>query len=601
MADKQSIEQFKKDVLEQLSVDSKSFVEASSNLTKYATEVNSFFTQGRQRITELSTAIADASPNIVRLGGDMGDVSSIMGDIAEASRRNVIASSEDVEKMFAATKVLGLQASELSEAFLNIGAGIETIPETLEESVQYIQSIGGNAKSVMKDVTDNMGQMNRFQFEGGVLGLTKMAAQASMLRFDMSETFRLADKVLSPEGAIEVASAFQRLGVASGTLVDPFALMNASINDPSGLQDSLAEVSKQFTYFDEETKTFKINPQGVLTLKEMEGQAGLAQGSLSKMGLAAAELDKRISAVGDAGLNIKEDDKQYLANIAKMGEGGEYEIKLRNDEGKEETRKLSQVTQDEFEKLIKEQRDGPKTMEDMARSQLSTSQLVLADVTAIREKIVGGVVSGGQVLKLKEDVREGITTVSGGLSKMGTTKDVRMEAETAATNLVKFVKDSTSSGGNFTDALSDYLTKSGDQLGNMSEKFEKSLTQTVNDIQNNLKSDNAVVLLTNQLKETIQTNISASKPIDGKTSVSSFLDGKQSQVQQASSAASTSQVQVSKGEVDVSGVIKVEFSSPNGSELTTKMLDDWAASDKTKKFLASVFMEQQKEITKKRN
>jgi hypothetical protein len=103
-----------------------------------------------------------------------------------------------------------------------------------------------------------------------------MAAQASMLRFDMNQTFQLADKVLSPEKAIEVAAAFQRLGVAAGTLVDPFALMNASINDPGALQDSLVDVARQFTYFDEKTKTFKINPQGVLTLKELQTQTGVS-------------------------------------------------------------------------------------------------------------------------------------------------------------------------------------------------------------------------------------------------------------------------------------------------------------------------------------
>jgi hypothetical protein len=68
----------------------------------------------------------------------------------------------------------------------------------------YIRSIGGNTKQIMEDVTNNMDQMNRFQFENGVKGLTKMAAQASMLRFDMNETFKLADKVLSPEGAIQL-------------------------------------------------------------------------------------------------------------------------------------------------------------------------------------------------------------------------------------------------------------------------------------------------------------------------------------------------------------------------------------------------------------
>jgi hypothetical protein len=191
----------------------------------------------------------------------------------------------------------------------------------------------------MEDVTGSMGQMNRFQFEGGVKGLAKMAAQASMLRFDMQQTFNLAERVLDPEGAIDVAAAFQRLGVSAGNLADPFALMNQSINDPSGLQNSLADVAKQFTYFDEKTKTFKINPQGVLTLKEMEQQTGVSAREMSKMGLAAAELDQRLSSINAAGLKIgSEEDKQYLANIAKMGEGGQYEVKLTDEDGKEQTK-----------------------------------------------------------------------------------------------------------------------------------------------------------------------------------------------------------------------------------------------------------------------
>jgi hypothetical protein len=217
--------------------------------------------------------------------------------------------------LFAATKILGTSAKDLTESFARAGISLEQFPKQLESSIQYIQSIGGNTKQVINTVTSNLDQLNRFQFEGGVQGLTKMAAQASMLRFDMKETFAFAEKVLDPEGAVNMASAFQRLGVAAGNLVDPFQLMNQSINDPSGLQNSLADVSKQFTYFDEQTKTFKINPQGVLTLKEMEIQTKVSAKEMSKMGLAAAEADKRISAIGSAGLNIKEEDKQYYLRL----------------------------------------------------------------------------------------------------------------------------------------------------------------------------------------------------------------------------------------------------------------------------------------------
>ena len=366
------------------------FTNAYEGISAGAIKINAAFGQTKQRLVEIQTAIADTAPGVRRLGGGIEDVTKTINDIAKASRRNVIANSEDVSKMYAAQKILGVSVEDISNSFLNVGVGISQIPKELEKSINYIQSIGGNTTAVMKDVRENMNQMNRYQFEGGVQGLTKMAAQASMLRFDMKETFALAEKVLTPEGAIEVASAFQRLGVSAGSLVDPFSLMNQSINDPSGLQDSLSNVSRQFTYFDEKTKTFKINPQGVLTLREMEKAANLTQGSLSKMGLAAAELDKRISEVNAAGLHFgSEEDKQYLQNIASMGKGGKYEVELKDGTKKE----LQQLNQEEFDELIDEQKNGPKTLEEIARGQMTYMEVMANDVTAIRMAVATGVVT----------------------------------------------------------------------------------------------------------------------------------------------------------------------------------------------------------------
>ena len=579
-------EQLGEDIGKQLKIDAKDLLASSDALAEYANQVNSFFTQGRQRITELSTAIADAVPDVRRLGGDIGDVADIMSKVAAESRRNVIANTEDVEKLYAANKVLNLDAQTLTKAFLDIGAGIETIPETLEESVQYIQSIGGNAKAVMGDVTQNMDQMNRYQFEGGVLGLTKMAAQASMLRFDMNETFKLADKVLSPEGAIETAAAFQRLGVASGALADPFALMNASINDPGALQDSLVDVAKQFTYFDEKTKTFKINPQGVLTLKEMEQQTGVSAKEMSKLGLAAAEADQRISAIGSAGLNIKEDDKQYLANIAKMGEGGEYEVKLRDESGIEQTRKLSEITQDEFDKLIKEQREGPKSLEDLARSQMNISDIMKNDVAAIRAKIVGGAVTAGQALETREGIRRGATTLSGGLSKMGDTKDVRQEVEKGIGDLGVLVSDLKDKNMSTTDALAKYLETAGKQLGSIEDKFKQSLTKTAEEIRANTGDKTAVERLMKQGYDYIlgkaESNATAQKAAGG-TSASSLIEGSRAQqIQQEVKGIAAGQSGSQKSQVEMMGGIKIDINfngaaadlTPAQKEQITKMFTD---------------------------
>jgi hypothetical protein len=335
-----------------------------------------------------------------------------MSEIAAASHRNVIESEDVVAKLYASAKVLNTTTATLVTNFKDVGYETSQIGVNLEESVEYIQSVGLNAVTVMKSVSDNMAQMNRFQFEGGVQGLAKMAAQASMLRFDMKQTFDLANRVLDPEGAIDTAAAFQRLGVSVGNLADPFQLMNQSINDPSGLQDSLADVAKSFTYFDEKTQSFKINPQGVLTLREMEKQTGVSAAEMSKMGLAAADLDRRLSQVKTAGLKFaNEEDKQYLANIAKM-DGGTYKVTLEDGTKKE----LADLTQPEFDKLIEQQKNAPKTMEDIQKSQLGATKSMESDIRAIKDKMyLGGVSSQAANI---EGLRSVVTGFASNAQKM---------------------------------------------------------------------------------------------------------------------------------------------------------------------------------------
>ena len=408
---------------------------AQEALGQFSKSILQTFTQGRERIFELQRSLVDALPNIRRLGGDLSNVQSIISGVAESSRRNVVATTEQIEKLFVLEKLTGKSAKELSESFLNVGVGIESIPKALGDSIKYVQSIGGNSKQVFEDVSKNMEKMNRFQFEDGVLGLTKMAAQASMMRFDVGETLKLADEVLDPDRAIEVAGAFQRLGVAAGTLVDPFALMNASINDPSGLQDSLINVSKQFTYFDEKTNSFKINPQGVLTLREMEKAAGLTSGSLSKMGLAASELDERLSQISPSIKFEKEEDKQYLANIGAMTKGGQYEVKFRDEKGAEQTRKLSEITQKEFDLLIKQQKDSNKPIEETAREQLTVQESINANIAAIQSAVMGVSLTSDVAMDVTEGLKEVADAGARGAEKTMNLEQLRKTANDASGTL----------------------------------------------------------------------------------------------------------------------------------------------------------------------
>jgi hypothetical protein len=357
-------------------------LESIGDMYQGAENLNNAFLQGRTRMDEMADAVARSAAGVIRLGGSIEQVSSTMADIARGSERNVLATEEQVSKLFAASQIIGKDTETIVRNFAQAGVEASQIGTNLEQSIEYVQSVGLNAQVVMGEVTDNMALMNQFSFADGVAGLTKMAAQASMLRFDMQNTANFANKVMGPEGAIEAAAGFQRLGVSIGNLTDPFALMNQSLTDPGALQDSIINATKQFTEFDEKTKTFKINPQGILMLKEMADVTGISAAELSKTALAAADLDKRLSAISPSISFENEEDKKLLANMATMGKEGEYVVQIKDDKGNIEQKKLADLTQEEFEKLREQQENRPKTLEDIQISQLDVLKNIQSSLDA---------------------------------------------------------------------------------------------------------------------------------------------------------------------------------------------------------------------------
>jgi len=352
-------------------------------------ELNKTFVGGRIRFQEISKAINDAAPDVTRLGGTFDDVRKTISEIAGGTRTQLIATTKDVRELFAAGKILDQSVLSLVDSFDKVGISYSDVAKNLQESIVYVQSVGQNARSVMKDVVTNTEQLSRFNFQNGVQGLTKMAAQASMLRFDMKKTFEFAESVLDPEKAIQMASSFQRLGVAVGSLGDPLSLLNQSLTDPSGLQNSLISMTKQFTYFDETSKSFKISPQGILTMKELADATGITAAELRKTALAAAEMDSKLAKINTTGLNfeVSEENKMLIANVARMGEGGEYEVSIKDERGYEYQKNLIELQEEDFKRIIEQQSKAPKTIEEIQTSQLNTAEKMLAELEGIKENL----------------------------------------------------------------------------------------------------------------------------------------------------------------------------------------------------------------------
>jgi hypothetical protein len=195
-------------------------------------------------------------------------------------------------------------------------------------------------------------------------------------------------------------------------------------------------------------------------------------------------------------------------------------------------------------------------MEGIARSQMKLSEVMVADIAAIKAKFVGGVVSARQITRGEEDLRSGITNVTGEFSKMGDTASVRKPVETGLSDL-KTLYDDLKKGDNYTDDIAKYLESSGDLLSKVETDFRNSLKDTVKEIGAKADKDSILSDLSKKVEGQIG-KIEASQQAAGNQPISSLLEGSQNQmreVEAASSASAGSQ----RTQIELMGGIKMDI------------------------------------------
>ena len=384
------------------------FKEAFYSLEKGASSLNAELLLSRSRISEFKVTIADTLPLVAKLGGDYTETMKVIKGSIDAMGRNVIFEPEIYEKLFAAQTLIGKEASTMITNFGEAGIMASKIGSNLEKSLDYIRTVGVNAKSVMGNVVDNTEMLNRFSFQEGVLGFTKMAAQASILKVNMTTISNIADKVFEPEGAIDMAAAFQRLGVFVGDLADPFMLMNKSLNDPEGLIMSVAKAGEKFTQFNEEAGRFEINPSAMNQMSKMADAVGMNAAEFKKMSLNLAEFNARASEI-DIKFNLTDEQKMFVANLAYLDTDNEYKIKVTDEKtGESIATAVKDLTEKQISQLNELSKQEPKTLEELTRDSMDIVATIASDVGAIKYKLLFGAVSEQSIMgRVQEGIRTG--------------------------------------------------------------------------------------------------------------------------------------------------------------------------------------------------
>lgn len=476
--------------------------EVIAKLDEGASTLLKQFGLGQQMAQTLNATMADAVSNVRTLGGDIQQVIDTQVAASKALQRNVILSAEVNKDLYATVQVTGQQVGDLINGFKNVGIGAGRVADEMKKVVDIAAQSGVNAAAVSEKVLQNMDALNKYNFEGGVSGLAKMAAQASLLRIDMSQTLAFAEKVFDPEGAIEMAAAMQRLGVSQSSLLDPLKMMDLAQNDPAELQNQIAQMSKQFVQLGKDGN-FEIMPGAKRQMREISKAMGIPYEQLTKMALGSAELEDKMSKIRFPDLpGLDEDKQKMIANMAEMGAGGKYEVQVTDEEtGETVTKALDKLNEKDVANLEKMANTAPKTMEDLAKDQLSTLQSINAAIRGTADKTGLALAGGKTVTTLQRTARAGVTSLAKIASpKEMESKNLRKSIDTGVDNLMDIgtqvaerkltneqaIKKLEEVGSNLRSyiekTLESSLNNAKEEISNFNEKFPytKKFSQIIN-------------------------------------------------------------------------------------------------------------------------
>lgn len=395
-------------------------------LDEQAQDVANSFGIAKGRMEEFRQIIADASPELIKMGIGQEEAAKNYATIAKEMGGAASLGAEAIIEMSAAAKVTGQDVGALAKEFRNVGVSMYDVGDQMKEVANYARSVGVSVSAVSSGVVSNLGKLNTFNFEGGVNGLSKMAAQAARLGVDMGKVFSLAEGLLSPEKAIDMSAALQRLGVTSSGLLDPLRAMDMAQNDPAALQNEILNISKEFTKFNEQTGKMEILPGSKRRLREVAEALGMTAEELGGMSIKAADFDRKMSQIKLPDFaEGSEETKQLIASMAEM-KGGVATVNVKDEKtGEVILKQVDQLTPEDIEKLKKSQEEQGKSVEQLAYDQLTQLQQINTGINGVKAAAAFGKATTEPIEKLYNTMMQTQGTIAKDYADRAQTKDFR--------------------------------------------------------------------------------------------------------------------------------------------------------------------------------
>jgi hypothetical protein len=376
--------------------------EAILKQLKLESDLHTQINEGMGMTGKLSEAfrdsIIDTLPKAAMLGYDIQNISDAVTNLSEKTGKLNIIASNTLEQGFETARAFGMTLPQLTEAmgeFEKVGYGAADTLDKINNAGMKSASLGLNARKTTQDLKTNIEKLNEYGFKNGVDGLNRMVQKAAEFRMNMAETFKVAEKVMNPESAIELTANMQMLGGAIGYLNDPLKLMYMATNNVEGLQDALQGAASTLATYNTEQQRFEITGANLRRAQEMAKTLGVDYKEFTKGAIAAQERILANDTLLSKGFNIDDKEMEFLTNLSSMKDG-EMQIvipkSLQESLGKElgaNELKLSELSDTQVA-LLKQYQDQleTKTPAEMAQDMFSETAKIRNATEATAKALV---------------------------------------------------------------------------------------------------------------------------------------------------------------------------------------------------------------------
>lgn len=369
----------------------------------------------RKELIESSIASAE-------FGYNLEDVADLYKGLVQQSGKFSLINKEIVADASPLASTLAMSMSEFSTLlgdFEKVGVGTSDTMKAINKIVIDSIGLGLSSKKITTEIQQNIDKLNQYGFKNGVDGLSKMVQKSNEFKMSMQSVYGIAEKVFSPEGAIELAANLQVLGGAIGDFNDPLRLMYMANNDIGGIQDALIGAASSLATYNEEQGRFEVTGINLRRAREMAQGFGIDMGELSKIAVSTAERTQAATMLMSTGLDLKSEQMEFLTNLSRM-DGGELKIMIPEDIatklGSETKISLDNLSQKQANYLFSMQNEFKDlSIKDIAKNQLTETQQMARDMAVVGSyyrvvgaKMLKGAAKGAGGDTLIDDLRYNI-------------------------------------------------------------------------------------------------------------------------------------------------------------------------------------------------